>query len=129
MTGSLLLLDILGDELLVLGGGLLGELETLLGGTLDQLLSAETLLSDQTLNLGGLPVSLVTSLDLSASNVLGDDVLLWVEAEDSSNLVLSLLEEAGADVLVGAALNLLVALLHDLELDDAEVWAGEAATD
>ena len=131
LTGSLLLLDVLRDELLVLGGGLLGELESLLLLALDELLSAEALLGDETLDLGGLVVDLVgvTTLDLTASNVLGDDVLLWVESEDGGNLVLSLLEETGTDVLVSASLDLLVTLLHDLKLDDSEVGAGQAATD
>ena len=128
-TGSLPLLGVLGDELLVLGGLLLGCLEALKLLSLDELLAAEAFLSDEALDLGGLPVSLVTTLDLALGNVLANVVLLWVESEDGSNLVLSLLEETVRHLLVGAALNFLVALLHDLEGHDSEVWAGEAATD
>lgn len=60
-------------------------------------------------------MSLVTTLDLALGNVLAHVVLLLVESEDSGNLVLSLFEESVGHLLVGAALNLLVSLLHDLE--------------
>ena len=128
-AGSLLLLDVLGDELLVPLGGLLGGLIALKLLSLDELLAAEALLGDQALDLGGLPVSLVTTLDLAASNIAGHVVLLFVEAEHSSDVVLSLLEEAGWDILVGATFDLLVTLLDDLEGDDVEVGAGVATTD
>lgn len=125
----LLLLDVLRDELLVLGSILFGGLEALELLSLDQLLAAETLLSDETLDLGGLVVSLVTALDLALGNVLANVVLLFVKAENSGNLVLSLLEETVGDLLVGAALDLLIALLHDFEGNDSEVWASDATAD
>ena len=128
-AGSLLLLDVLRDELLVLGSFLLGGLIALELLSLDELFAAETLLSDQTLHLGGLVVSLVVALDLTLGNILADVVLLSVEAEDSGNLVLSLLEESVGHLLVGAALDFLVTLLHDLEGDDGEVGAGDATAD
>merc|ERR1711997_569592 len=116
-------------ELLVLGGLLLGCLEALKLLSLDELLAAEAFLSDEALDLGGLVVSLVTALDLALGNILANVVLLWVESEDGSNLVLSLLEETVRQLLVGAALNFLVALLHDLQGHDSEVRAGEATAD
>ena len=74
-------------------------------------------------------MSLVTTLDLAASDVAGHIVGLLVQAEDGGNLVLSLLEKTGSDVLVGAAFDLLVTLLDDGEGDDGEVGAGEASAD
>ena len=127
-AGSLLLLDVLGEELLVLGGVLLGRLEAVELVTLSDLLAAEALLSDEALDLGGLVVSLVTTLDLAAGNILADVVLL-AEAEDLADVVPTLLEEARADLLVGAASDLLLTLLHDLEGDDSKVGARDAATD
>jgi len=129
LTSGLLLLDVLRHELLVLGSGLLAGLEALELLSLDELLAAETLLSDETLDLGGLVVSLVTTLDLATHDVLGHIVLLWVETEDGGNLVLSLLEEAVGHLLVGAALDLLLTLLGDLEGDHVKVGSGEASTD
>lgn len=128
-ASGLLLLDVGGHKLLVLGGGLLARLVAVQLLSLDQLLAAEALLSDEALDLGSLVVGLVSTLDLTASNIAADVVLLLVEAEDGGNLVLSLLEEAGGDLSVGAASDILVSLLHDLEGDDAEVGAGDAAAD
>ena len=125
-AGGLLLLDVLGEELLVLGGVLLGGLEAVELDALGDLLAAEALLSDQALDLGGLVVGLVTTLDLTAGNVFAHIVGL-AEAEHRSDVVLSLLEEARADVLVGAASDFLVTLLHDLKLDDGKVGASDAA--
>ena len=74
-------------------------------------------------------MSLVTALDFALGNVLAHVVLLFVETEDGGNLVLSLLEETVGDLLVGAALDFLVALLHDLEGNDRKVGAGDATAD
>ena len=128
-AGCLLLLDVLRDELLVLGGLLLRGLIAIKLLSFDELLAAETFLSDQALDLGGLPVSLVTALDFALGNVLAHVVLLFVETEDGGNLVLSFLEETVGDLLVGAALDFLVALLHDLEGNDSKVGAGDATAD
>ena len=129
MTSGLLLLDVLGQELLVLGGGLLGGLEAVGLLSLDEGLSTEALLGDEALNLGGLVVSLVTALDFTTGNIFAHVVLLFVEAEDGGDVVLSLFEEAGTNVLVSAAGDFLITLLHDLQGDDTEVGASDAATD
>ena len=129
VTSGLLLLDILRDELLVLGGSLLGSLVAVLNGSLLKLLSAEALLGDQTLDLGGLVMSLITTLDFTGNDVLAHIILLRVEAEDGGNLVLSLLEESVGDILVGAAFDLLVTLLDDLKSNDSKIRSGDATTD
>lgn len=129
VASGLLLLDVLRDKLLVLGGALLGGLEAVGLLSLDELLSAHALLGDETLDLGGFVMSLVTTFDLTAGDVLADIILLLVEAEDGGDLVLSLLEESGGNILVSATFNLLVTLLHDLEGDDTEIGAGDATTD
>ena len=127
-AGSLLLLDVLGEELLVLGSILLGGLEAVELNALSDLLAAEALLGDQALDLGGLVVGLVTTLDLATGNVFAHVVGL-AEAEHGSDVSSPLLEEARTDILVGAAGDLLVTLLHDLERDDGKVGAGDAAAD
>jgi len=129
VTSGLLLLDILREELFVLGGGLLGGLVAVLNGSLLKLLSAEALLGDQTLDLGGLVMSLITTLDFTGNDVLAHIILLRVEAEDGGNLVLSLLEESVGDILVGAAFDLLVTLLDDLKSNDSKIRSGDATTD
>ena len=128
-AGSLLLLDVLGNELLVLGGSFLGGLVAVPDGSLDELLSADTLLGDQTLDLRGLVMSLITTLDFTSNNVLAHIILLWVKAKDGGNLVLSLLEESVGDILVGAAFDLLVTLLHNLEGNDSKIRSSDATAD
>ena len=127
VAAGLLFLDVLGKELLVLGGVLLGRLEAVEFLALAHLLAAETLLSDEALDLGGLVVRLVTTLDLTTGNVLADVVGL-AEAEDGRDVSSSLLEEAGGDLLVGAAGDLGVTLLHDLKGHDSKVGASDATT-
>ena len=127
-AGSLLLLDIAGHQALVFLGSILGGLEALELLSLEELLAAEVLLSDEALNLGGLVVSLVTALNLTASDVAAHIVLLG-EAENLGNVASSLLEETGSNVLGGAAVDFLVALLDDLEGNDTEVRAGDATAD
>merc|ERR1719469_197832 len=95
VAAGLLFLEVLGKELLVLGGVLLGRLEAVEFLALAHLLAAETLLSDEALNLGGLVVRLITTLDLTTGNVLADVVGL-AEAEDGRDVSSSLLEEAAA---------------------------------
>ena len=128
-TSSLLLLDVLRDELLVLGGLLLGSLIAFRLLSLDELLAADSLLSDQTLDLGYFVVGLVTTSDFTLGNVAAHIILLLVKAENGGNLVLSLLEEPVRNLLVSAAFNLGVALLDNLEGDDGEVGTSDAAAD
>ena len=128
-TSSLLLLDVLRDELLVLGGLLLGSLIAFRLLSLDELLAADTLLSDQTLDLGYFVVGLVTTSDLTLGDIAAHIILLLVKAENGGNLVLSLLEETVRNLLVSAAFNLGVALLDNLEGDDGEVGTSDAAAD
>jgi len=128
-ASGLLLLDVGGDQLLVLGGGLFAGLEAGKLLSLGELLATETLLGDEALDLGGLVVGLVSALDFTASDVAAHVVLLLVEAEDGGNLVLSLLEEARGNFFVGAASDGLVTVLLDLEGDHDKVGAGDAAAD
>lgn len=128
VASSLLLLDVLGHKLLVLGSVLLGGLEAVESLSLDHLLATDNLLGDESLDLGSLVVSLVSTLDLAAGNV-ATHVVLLVEAEDRADVVSSLLKETGGDILVGATFDFFVTLLHDLEGDDTEIGASEATAD
>ena len=126
---GLLLLNVLGEEGLVLllgvlGGGEAGRL-VLLDGTL----AAETLLSHQALNLGGLVEGLVLALDLAADDVLAHVVLLSVEGEGLHNVVSSLDTESVWSLDVSDAWQLLVTLLDDAQEDGSDVGADDAAAD
>ena len=128
LVGSLLLLEVLGEELLV---GLVGLAGSLPRGELALLvvgLSAEALVGDDALDLGGLVEGLVALLDLAADNVLGDIVLL-AESESLSDLASPLGTESARLLVISEAGNLTGALLENLEGKDAKVGAGDAASD
>jgi hypothetical protein len=91
-------------------------------GLLDDVLSPESLLSDQPLDLGGPVEGLVALLDLALDNVL-PDVVLFAEGKGLSDVVSSLRSESLGYVDVGESFDLLLSLLLDGELDDSEVGA------
>jgi len=126
--GSLLLLSVLGEELLVLGNSLLGGFPSVLAALSNDLLSAHALLRDNTLDFGGLVESLVTSLDLTLDNVLLDIVLL-LEGEHLNDVVLSLGGTHVGLVNVGAAVDLRLSLLDNLEVDGANIGSDDASSD
>lgn len=115
-VGSLLLLDVLGEDLVVLSSLLLGLLESVDLLSLDQLLSSESLLSDESLDLWWFVESLVSLLDFSSHNVLSNIVLLS-EVEDLSDIVGSLGAESSWLITVSDTLDLLVTLLDNSEGD------------
>ena len=90
--------------------------------------SAEALVGDDALDLGGLVEGLVALLDLAADNVLGDIVLL-AESESLSDLASPLGTESARLLVISEASNLTGALLENLEGKDAKVGAGDAASD
>ena len=124
-----LLLDVLGEEGLVLLLALLGGLEAVLGVLLDGALSAESLLGDEALDLWRLVEGLVLALDLSLHDVLADVVLLLVESELLDNVISSLHTESVGTLDVSDTLDLLVALLDNPEEEGGDLGADDAAAD
>ena len=124
---SLSLLDVLGEDLVVLGLVVLGLLEA--GGLLSLFegLSPESLFGDESLDLGGLVEGLVALLDFSPDYVLPHIVLLS-EGEGLSDGGGSLGAEASGLVAVGHAFDFGVSLLGDAQGDDGEVGATDAAS-
>jgi hypothetical protein len=129
LGSGLLLLGVLGEELLVSFGGLLGGGPASLGLGLDGGLAAETGLGDHALNAGRLVEGLVTALDLTLDDVVADIVLLLVESEGLDDVSATLAAEAVGAGDVGDTVDLLLALLDDAEEDGGEVGAGDAAAD
>ncbi len=128
MSGGLSFLDVLGEDLVVLGSELLGFLEALKLGLLIKLLSSESLLGDESLDLGALVESLVALLDFTADNILSD-IVLFAESEDLSDVGSSLgAESTGLDV-GSHTFDISITLLHDLESDDGQIGTADAATD
>lgn len=129
LAGSLSLLDELRDELLVLHGVLLALLVLLGLLVLPDSLATESLLSDESLDLGGLPEGLVSSLDGSVANVLAHIVLALVEVEEGGDVGSSLLLAHVWSVDVGDASDVLLTLLDDAEGNDGKIWASNASSD
>lgn len=125
---SLSLLDVLGEDLVVLCLVVLGLLESLGLVSLLEGLSSESLLGDESLDLGGLVESLVALLDFSSDYVLSHIVLLS-EGEGLSNGGGSLGAESSGLVTVGHTFDFGVSLLGDSEGNDGEIGATDAASD
>lgn len=109
--------------------GSTGVLVAVDGLLLDEVLAAETGLSDHALDVGGLVESLVLTLDLAGNDVLANIILLFVEGEGLNDVVTSLGAESVGTLDIGDTVDLSVATFHNSEEDDSEVRADDAATD
>ena len=125
---GLLLFNIGGEELLVLSSSSFGVLPSALSLLSDDTLSAETFLSDETLDLGWLEESLVSALDLTTNNVLAHIILLLVESEGLDNVVAALLAESVGALNIGNTFDFLVALLHNSQEESSNIGTDNAAT-
>jgi len=126
---GLLGLGVLGKDGFVLLNSLAGVLVTVDGLLLDEVLAADTGLSDKALNLGGLPEGLVSSLDFTSDNVLADIVLLFVKDEGLDDVVSALHAETVRSVDISDTLEVGVTLLDDSEEDGSKIGTADAATD
>jgi hypothetical protein len=134
---SLLLLDVLRDELFVLLLLSLGILVVGLFLLLEKTLSAESLFSDESLDLGCLVVcflffsfSILDSLlNLAVSNISAHIVLLFVKSEEFPDVIGSLHAEAVRSVDVGDLFDVLFTLLDHTKCDDGKIWPADASTD
>jgi len=121
-------LDVLGEDLVVIGSELLGLLEALNLGLLSELLSSESLLGYESLDLGALVEGLVALLDFAADNVLSHVVVL-AESEHLADVAGSLGTESAGLVVSGHTFNISITLLDDLESDDSQIGAADATAD
>lgn len=128
-AGLLLLLLQLLHALLV-GSGLLARvLAGQLHGALVRTLVAETQVGHQTLDLGRLVALVAIVLELAAHHELADVVLL-AQTEQLADVARTLGTQAAGlrGGLVGQTRNLLLALLHDHQVQDADIRTHDAAT-
>ena len=128
LGSNLPFLDVLGEDLVVIGSELLGLLEALNLGLLSELLSSESLLGDESLDLGALVEGLVLLLDFAADNVLSHVVVL-AESEHLADVAGSLGSESAGLVVGGNSLDISITLLDDLESDDSQIRAADATAD
>lgn len=128
LVRSLLLLEVLGQKLLVSHVGFLGSLPLGNLALLVVSLAADSLVSDQALDARSFVESLVSLLDLAADDVLGA-VILLTEGEGLLDLANSLRSESARLLVIGEAGDLAGTLLQDFEGEDAKVGTGDAASD
>ena len=128
LVGSLLLLEVLGEELLVSDVSLLGGLPGVNLALLEESLSSDSLLGDESLDLRGLVEGLVALLDLSADNELGDIVDLS-KSISLSDLTGSLGAKSSGLIRVGETSNFAGTLLEDLKGNDAKIGTADATSD
>ncbi len=128
MVSGLSLLDVLREDFVILSSEFLGLLEAVNLSSLEECLSSNSLLGDESLDLGGFVESLVTLLDLSSNNVLSHVVGLS-ESEDLSDVGGSLGSESSGLGVGGHTVDLSLALLDDLEGDDGKIGTADAASD
>lgn len=125
---SLSLLDVLGEDLVVLGLVVLGLLVSGELGSLVNDLSSDSLFSNESLDLGGFVESLVTLLDFSSDYVLSHIVLLSQD-EGLSDGRGSLGAESSGLVAIGNTFDFSITLLNDSEGDNGKIGTADAASD
>ena len=123
---SLPFLDVLGEDFIVVGSKFLGLLEALNLALLCKSLSSESLLGNESLDLGALVESLVFLLDLATNNILSHIVLLS-EGEDLADVACSLGAEFAWLVVSGNTLDVSITLLHNLEGNNSQIGAANAS--
>lgn len=111
LLGSLFL-DEVGEKFLVLGLGVFGELVSLELDLFHDLLSADSLVSDESLDLGGFVEGLVTFLDLTTDNIFANIIALS-ETEDLSDGGGSLWSKSSWFLAISDSWNVSITLLDN----------------
>lgn len=124
-----LLLSVFFEDLLVVSLGLSGSFPSgLLVGLVDSL-SSESVVSDQSLDLGGLSSDgLAILFDLSSDDE-SSDIIILSQSEELSDLGGSLGSESLGDLVVSQTFNIGFTLLGDRESDDGKIGTNDAASD
>jgi hypothetical protein len=96
-------------------------------GFLGDDLSSESLLGNESLDLWSLVESLVSLLDFSSNNILGNIILLS-ESESLSNVSNSLWTESSWSLSVGKTLVLVFSLNENFEGNNSKIWSTDASS-
>ena len=122
------LLDSLGDDLVVLLSRSPRLIYTAADFSSDSASSLQTDRSDKSLDLGSLRVALVSSGDGSADDILAD-VILFAQVEQLADLRGSLGTKSSGLGIVSQSRDLLLALLHNNEVDSRHLGRDDASSD
>jgi len=124
-----LLLSVFFEDLLVVSLSLSGSFPSGLLVSLVNSLSSESVVSDQSLDLGGLSSDgLAFLFDLSSDNK-SSNVIILVQSEELSDLGGSLGAESLGDLIVGQTFDIGFTLLGDGESDNGKIGSDDAASD
>ena len=124
-----LLLSVFFEDLLVVSLGLSGSFPSGLLVSLVNSLSSESVVSDESLDLGGLSSDgLAFLFDLSSDNK-SSNVIILGQGEELSDLSGSLGSESLGDLVVGQTFDIGFTLLLDGDSDDTEIRSDDAASD
>lgn len=91
-------------------------------------LSSKSLLGNESLNVWGFVVSLVSSFDFSSDNILSNIILTLSEGESLNNVGNSLWSESSWSLRIGEASDVLLSLNENFEGDDSKIWATDATS-
>lgn len=129
LSGSAFLGGVVLEEFIVRLGSVARGFDGVDLVSLEDGLSAESLLGDHSLDLGGLVVSLVTLLDFTVDDIFADVVQFFVESESLDDSVSSLESESVGTLNIVASSNVLVSLLDNTEGNDGKIGSSDASTD
>ena len=127
LSSGFLLLEVLGEELLVGDVSFFTLNPSFLLFSLHDSLSSDSLLGDESLYGWCFVESLVSSLDLSSDNVLGDIVLLS-KSECLSDVLGSLWSESSWSGLIGESWNVSLSLDENSKGNNGKIWAADASS-
>ena len=126
-VSSFLFLDVFGKNLVILCLVVLGFLESVNLVSLVELLSSDSLFSDESLNLWWFVEGLVSLLDFSSHDILSNIILLS-KGEYLSNITGSLGSESSWLLSISDTFDFSISLLGDSECDDGKIWSTDAAS-
>mmetsp|Transcript_7655 Transcript_7655/g.8350 ORF Transcript_7655/g.8350 Transcript_7655/m.8350 type:complete len:221 (+) Transcript_7655:630-1292(+) len=109
--------------------GLLGVFPSVFLGLLDDSLSSQSELSDQSLDLGGLVGSLLAFLDDFSTDNIFTRIVLLLQTEELSDLVGSLGTQLVRSGSVSQTNNFVITLLDDLQGENTDIGANNATSD
>ena len=127
LLGSLLLLKIFGEDLLIGLGVFLACLPSSLFISLQDSLSSQSGGSDESLDVWWLVSGLLTNDDFSSDNILSW-VILLSEGESLSDAADSLWSKSSWSWCVSESWNFGITLNENLEGNDSEVWSTDASS-
>jgi hypothetical protein len=107
---------------------ILGFVPSVLEVSLEDGLSSDLLLGDESLDLWGFVESLVSLLDFSSDDVLGKVILSLSENESLSDVLGSLWSESSWSIGIGKSSDFTFSLNENLKGNNSKIWSTDASS-